>query len=215
MPYPMSHLYISERILDKININNVSQFYLGSVAPDAIHFRQNFDIIQKRHSHIYEGLNRDNLDLFITNWIENVLIFFNKNKKSETDKNFLIGYCIHLLADIYNYKFIWTPFKMNYGKENEKIYQDECRIVDLELFQKLNYETKLFPIIEDSKGMDFFGLIFEDEINKLKNNILNNQYKNKQKVNSVENNFMTYEKMQEFNNDIIYFIVDNLGKFII
>jgi len=212
MPYPMSHLYISENIINKINIDNIAQFYLGSMSPDAIHFRQNFDIVQKIHSHLYEDLNKDNLDFFFNNWMENVLNFFNKNKKTRIDKNFLIGYCMHLLADIYNYKFIWIPFKNEYGRENEKIYQNECKIVDLELFQKLNYEVKLFPIIKDSKGINFFGLISENEVNELKNNVLNIQYKNKQDIDSVENSFMTYDKMQKFNNDIINFIVENLYK---
>ena len=210
MPYPMSHLYISETLLKKLKPNNIPQYYLGSLAPDAVHFRKDYTISHKRISHLYENLDRENLDAFIKNWKSNVENFFNNNSSKEI-YDFVLGYCIHLIADIYNYKYIWTPFKLKFGGENDKIYQNECLTVDFEIFQKENYNAKLFPILDKSEKMEFLDLVIKEELIELKNNIINIQYVNKEPVTNRENKFMTYEKMKEYNIDIVKYVEDEFS----
>ena len=206
MPYPMSHLYTARKILDSciIRINDLPQYYLGTLGPDAIHFREDFNIIQKRTTHLYVGLERENLDIFIKNWFENVVKFYNSYK---LDKNhdFLLGYCIHLIGDIYNYQFIWTPFKNEFGRDNN-IYQNECKKIDLEMYCKENAETCFFPLIKQSKSIDFFDLIPKKELDDIKNNILNVQYKQYETVENGESKFITYDKMKGYNNDMSEYI---------
>ena len=212
MPYPMSHFYIAENILagKGLAVNNAPQFYLGTLGPDAVHFRKDYSRAQKRVSHIYDNLDRGNLEVFAGNWIKNVENFYTGNK-SNIDRDFLLGYCIHLMADIYNYIYIWTPFKLAYGRENDKLYQADGLSTDLEIYQKENYESKLFPILEKSEPFDFINLISKNEMAELKNNILNVQYRDKQEVNTKTNKFMIYEKLMEWNNKALQFIIDEFS----
>jgi hypothetical protein len=69
MPWPMSHLYIAENVLKShtIKIINLPQYYLGSIAPDAVHFRENFDRSLKRVTHLTLGMDKTILDDFVKN----------------------------------------------------------------------------------------------------------------------------------------------------
>jgi hypothetical protein len=69
MAFPMSHLYIAQNILNNIPIpiKDISQYYLGTLAPDAIHFRKNYNRNQKRESHLYINLEKYDLEYFIEN----------------------------------------------------------------------------------------------------------------------------------------------------
>jgi hypothetical protein len=210
MPYSMSHLYIAQTVLEEgsLNIDNVEQYYLGTLAPDAVHFRKNYDILQKRISHLYENLERDYLNKFIRDWENNLNIFFLKHKSKDNKLNdFLSGYCIHIMADIYNYQYIWTPFKHKYGKENESKYQKECLLADYKLYEDKNYEEKLFPILKKSFAVNFYDIIKTDEIEKLKDNILNIHYKNRPKANYTDNEYITYDKMNHNNCNTVNYII--------
>ena len=206
----MSHLYISETLLKKLKLDNIPQYYLGSLAPDAVHFRNEFNRSHKRISHLYKNLDRENLDIYINHWKNNVENFFIGHNSKEVYE-FTLGYCIHLMADIYNYKYIWTPFKLKFGRENDKVYQNECLTVDFEILQKENYKAKLLPILDQSKELDFFDLITQEELTGLKNNIINIQYEDKESVDNSGNKFITYEKMKEHNNDMVKYIAEEFS----
>ncbi len=42
MPLPMVHLGVAKHLTESLNISDKSSFYLGSIAPDAVHMRNNF-----------------------------------------------------------------------------------------------------------------------------------------------------------------------------
>jgi hypothetical protein len=211
MPFPMSHLYIAQNILNNIpvKIKDISQYYLGTLAPDAIHFRKNYDRSQKRKSHLYINLEKYDLEYFTEKWKTNVIELFLEN---ESGKNyeFLTGYCIHIMADIYSHKNIWTPFELEFSNRKDidykKTYSDESLSVDLEIFQRNKYEEKLFPIINQAKGFDFLDLILKTDLCGMKNNIINIQYRNKPQINTIQNKHITYDKSVENNKRMIEYI---------
>jgi hypothetical protein len=47
MPYPMTHLFIAKKMMDLSlwNIRDKSQYYLGTLSPDAVHFREDYNIL--------------------------------------------------------------------------------------------------------------------------------------------------------------------------
>jgi hypothetical protein len=57
MPYPMPHLYTAWRVAENspLAIENFPQFYLGSIAPDGVHFRENYNSGLKLLSHLCVG----------------------------------------------------------------------------------------------------------------------------------------------------------------
>ena len=164
----MSHFYIAQNILNTVplDIGNISQYYLGSVAPDAIHFRKNYERNQKRISHLYINLEKGNIECFTEKWKTNVINYFYENN-SQDNRDFLLGYCIHIMVDIYYYQNIWKPFVMEYtGKPDidfQKIYTDENLKIDFEIFMENNYQEKLFPILIEANTFDF-GTAFLKQI---------------------------------------------------
>ena len=111
MAWPMSHLYVAQNILNSlpIEIKNISQYYLGALAPDAIHFRLNYERDLKRISHLYINIDKSDIKYYSEKWEKNVVEFFVKNK-SQRQIDFLLGYCIHLLLDIFVYRNIYSPY---------------------------------------------------------------------------------------------------------
>ena len=60
MPFTMTHLIIADNIsnLFEKNIQNLPQFFLGSVAPDAVHNRANYVSDFKKDSHLCVGAEK-------------------------------------------------------------------------------------------------------------------------------------------------------------
>jgi hypothetical protein len=211
MSFSMSHLYIAQQIL-KNNpqiIKDISQYYLGSLAPDAVYFRKSFNATEKSISHFYIHLRQDNLEEFIENWKTNVKLFFSEHKSQNMD-DFLLGYCIHLMTDIYNHKYIVKPFILHFKNKDERerttIYQNECLSVDFEIFQKNKELEEILSIINRSNSIDFYNLISREELEKMKDHVVNKQYKNIPKIDTSKNEYIKYEKMMEENNNTIEYI---------
>jgi hypothetical protein len=149
MPYPMTHLYIARKLMDAslLKIRNQSQYYLGTIAPDAVEFRPIYD---KKVSHI---CNDDAKWGFVTNdgkWVNNLLKFIEKNK-NVNEIDFLTGYSIHILADIYYGSTIWTPLRLGIGAESYddvwKISHDEANLVDLQLYQLCTFKNEIWTLL--------------------------------------------------------------------
>ena len=52
MPLPMVHLGVAKQLVDKLAIENIPNFYLGSIAPDGIYTRKEFTREQKLKNHL-------------------------------------------------------------------------------------------------------------------------------------------------------------------
>lgn len=83
----MMHLIIAEHVAGKIGIADRPRFLLGSIAPDAVHGRE-----QKTKSHYYEGSVDDGTRrIHYEGFIE-------KYRAQLKDKP-ILGYVVHLVAD--------------------------------------------------------------------------------------------------------------------
>ena len=211
MPWPMSHLYIAQNTFNFIPIEgkDISQYYLGTIAPDAIHFRQNYIRVQKAATHLYNDILEYNDENFSKKWKTNIEIFYNKYK-SLINISFLLGYCIHLIADVYYYDYIYKPFELklieNKEIEYKEIYSKENLDIDLEIFQKSDYGKSLFPIIKEMKTFNFSDLILKTDMDRIKNNIVNIQYSNKPLINTINNKHIKINEIMIHNNNIINYI---------
>ena len=210
MAWPMSHLYVAKNILYSfpIELKDISQYYLGTLAPDAVYFRQNYQRDLKRISHLYTNIDKSDIDYYSEKWKKNVIEFFVKNN-SQGYFDFLLGYCIHLLLDIFVYKNIYRPYISENNSIDKngctKTYTNENLAVDLEIYQELNYEETIFPILASSKPTDFIDIL-ETDMERIKNNILNVQYKNKTIIDTANNKFYNFDKIIGFNNQSIEYI---------
>lgn len=210
----MTHLYIARKLIDASSwtIKNKSQYYLGAIAPDAVEFRQTYD---KKISHI---CNDDAKWGFVVNdekWVNNLLNFIEENKNIN-EMDFLIGYSIHILADIYYGNEIWTPLRLGSNAESyddvKKISHTESNLVDLQLYQLCTFKNEIWTLLNESKCIDFMDLVNKDDMERIKDNILHKQYRNKEEVNSDGNKIITYKRLLEYIENVIEYIIKILNE---
>jgi hypothetical protein len=215
MPFQMTHLHIAKNIhqLFPETIKDLSQFYLGTVAPDAVHNRAGYISDYKKASHLCVGDERWGMLTNNDKWIESVLEFLYKNKNSD-NYNFILGYSCHVLSDIYNNIAVWTPFRLEYPDELAKgyggLYHQESEKVEIELALREENKDNFWVHLEKAKSTSLNDIIFAEEIEKHKENILYNWYKDKEHQDISSNKLVTIESTMNFVEDATNFIVSKI-----
>lgn len=202
MPFAMTHLYIAYNILrNTTQIKKPCDFMLGALAPDWVHFVDNYNSDMKKKSHLCFGDEKWGRTTNNQEWLKNALDFLHENKNVEK-VDFIYGYCFHIIADIQNNIKIWTPFLLENKEDLEKglgsIYHKESYDMDYELYLRNPNEKVIFEMLENATGCDIPNVVGEDEINKMKHNILNSQFLDRKSVDVYLNKYVTFSCIQEF-----------------
>jgi len=211
----MTHLHIAKNIhqLFPETIKDLSQFYLGTVAPDAVHNRAGYISDYKKASHLCVGDERWGMITNNDEWTESVLEFLYKNKNSD-NCNFILGYSCHVLSDIYNNISVWTPFRLEYPDELTKgyggLYHQESEKVEIELALREENKNDFWVHLEKAKSTSLNEIIFAEEIEKHKENILYNWYRDKEHQDISSNKLVTIESTMNFVGDATNFIVSRI-----
>lgn len=214
MPFTMTHLIIAENLSEilKNHISDLPQFYLGNIAPDAVHNRVYYISDWKKESHLIVSDEKWGMITKNDEWKINVIDFLNKNKNSE-NRDFILGYCSHILADLYNTLTVWTPFRITYINELEKgygsLYHEESNKIDIEFALTYKNRDYFWQNLKKSRSIDLLNMIYATEIDQQKVNILDLWYKDKIRQYISENKFMTYEKTMDFIKNATDFIAIN------
>ena len=133
MAQPMMHLLIADKIYTKIFIQSYGDFLLGSIAPDAVHVKENYTREIKDISH-YRFDSRSHISYFDT--------FINEYHTSE-NKDFVVGYLVHLLSDMIWYHSIRVPFKKEFLKApSQNMSMNEAYYADCEQIEQLMFWEK-------------------------------------------------------------------------
>ena len=220
MAFTMTHLIISKNISEAFEsrIGNLPQFYLGTIAPDAVHNRADYSPDFKKASHLYAGPERWGMITNHGEWINSVITFFNERKNSG-DRDFIIGYCTHVLTDIYNNKNEWIPFKERYPGEIEKGYgnrhHQESGRIDIELALTYDGREMFRQYLAASRSIDLPEIIYAGEMNEQVNNILNLWYKDKKRPDIASNTIVTYESNMDFIKEASGFAADVLRELLL
>lgn len=215
MPFQMTHLHIAKNIYQRFpeTIKDLPQFYLGNIAPDAVHNRAGYISDYKKASHLCVGDERWGMLTNNDEWIESVSAYLYKNKSSD-NYNFILGYCCHVLSDIYNNIAVWTPFRLEYPNELAKgyggLYHQESGKVEIELALRGENKANFWVHLERAKSTNLGDIIFAEEIEKHKENILYNWYKNKEHPDISSNKLVTIESTMNFVEDATNFIASKI-----
>ena len=212
MPYTMTHLIIADKV-SKIfskHIKNLPQFYLGNIAPDAVHNRANYISDYKKDSHLCVGDEKWGMITNNDEWKNSVINFLNNHKNSE-NHDFIVGYCCHILSDIYNNIALWIPFKQKYADEIDKgrnnLMMRETNMIDIELALTHEKRDIFWSNIKQSVGVDLAGIIYATEIEKQKDNILNTWYADKERPDLTSNEVVTVEVIMDFIENAVDFVM--------
>lgn len=213
MPFPMTHICIADRIiaLNPEMIKNLPQFYLGTLAPDSVHFRKNYISEYKIITHLCVGNEKWGEFTNNSEWIDNVLSFLINNKQSD-ELDFIYGYCAHILSDIYNNINIWTPFRLKFPEEIKKgygnLYHTESANIDLQLAQNFINKDKVWSLLKKSHSLTIPDIVLADDIDKIKSNILHVQYNSKSIVDTSKNTLIKYSDVLKFIENAVSFILE-------
>jgi hypothetical protein len=201
MPLPMVHLAVSKKLINTLNIANKGAFYLGSIAPDAVHTRPEFSYEDKVVSH----LTNDNLEI----WKKNVIEFMRGNVNG-INADFYLGYGFHILTDIFWSETIYSMFNSKYAKDLSPIqdrqtaYYNDSDQLDFLLHDRLDYWPEIWSYLLKSVGIDVNGLVSLNEINTWNAKVLH-WYDNGESRHKNPIRYISY-------NDLLLFIQETPNK---
>lgn len=178
MSFVMTHLAVAKGINDKISIaRNLNSFYLGTISPDCVYVRKDYNSDMKKNSHFCvgnEGWGR------ITNnqeWRDNTLSLLS-SYRNHLDFDFFLGYFIHILVDISDNEKIHIPFKEKYAQEGLSLqdrrrafYNDKSQN-DFGLFNSCKWKDEVWTLLADSQGVCISNIIEAKEAGEYRNIVL-------------------------------------------
>jgi hypothetical protein len=202
MPFPMVHLIIADRILASTKkVTKPSEFLLGSIAPDSVHFKEIYMSEMKKASHLCVGDQKWGQVTNNSEWAENVMNFL-KSYEHEGNIDFIYGYCVHILTDIRNNIVVWTPYRLknqdDWGKGLNNLYHIEASEVDFELYKTYPAKDEVWKLLEQAEGKDIPGVVDIRDITGMKSNLLYRQFRNREPKDSSAFQYVTAKEMMRF-----------------
>ena len=181
MSNTIAHLAVANEILKLNNdlIKNEYAYYLGAVAPDTIGSKANVTRNDKKIVHLREDisdidwLNDECMELFNFRVVNFVNEYIN-NDVDENQRDFNIGYLVHLLTDKWNHKTIRQKM-LKYAKENGVMEKDK---------------DFFYMMINDLEALDNYILENNDYIQSIYNMITKDEVKKKNYIEFIDENLM-------------------------
>lgn len=213
MPFPLTHLCVAWKL------KRDAQFLLGSISPDAVHYRAEFlqrGVMNKigptkKISHLCPvsderwGQVTDN-----DGWVRCVEKFLRENPGDI----FAAGYAAHCLTDICNNKTIWHNFRTNHPDEAAKGYASDyytdLRNIDAQLYLEFPGVPEIMETLATAVPEGLPGLVSAEETAAIKNNILNAHFKDVVFDKNYEYKFVKYEDTLNFIQEAAEFVVAKL-----
>lgn len=179
MAFVMTHLAVAKEVNDTIRIvKDFSNYYLGTISPDCVHVRKEYNSDMKKYAHFCvgdEGWGR------ITNsqeWRNNVLLLLS-SYKNHLSYDFFLGYFVHILVDVSDNEKIHIPFieKLQSGQlkllidPGRAFYNDKGRN-DFELFRFFDWKDEVWSYLADSHGIGISPVVESKETDEYRNIVL-------------------------------------------
>lgn len=205
MSYPMVHLKVAYGLLVRYGggwIERPGDFLLGSIAPDAVHFHDGYQVSLKEKSHLWEFGPRWGITLDSEGWLEAIRRFWKENQSVE-NRDFMVGYCTHLLTDWENDRCIWTPFreKVMQGINFDEVYGKyaaEAYGIDQWLYQNDKEAQEIWRLLEQGEVCGVEGHILKEDLARQKQSLLYEQFTGKAAVDVSGYRFCTKKIMENF-----------------
>jgi len=177
MALPMVHLSVAHRLVQCYGYSPVPAFYLGSLAPDAIHMRPGTTRKDKNAVHFVR-------DGSIS--LSRVQQLMDKHWRASEDAAFAEGYCVHILTDLYWRGKVVEPLRPKLNgtmprHELRTLYYNECDKIDLELYDQQPWRDYVWDLLKSAETGDFEGLLSREEIKRWRNRVLSWYDKNRHK----------------------------------
>jgi hypothetical protein len=173
MPFPVTHLYIAERVLTlrPMPEDAAASFLLGAIAPDGVHYRPNFNGDAKKQTHLCpESDEKWGRVTENDKWQKMVV---NLSRFHQSDP-FMLGYFTHIISDICNNREIWMPYVKKHPKDAAKGYASDyyknIEQLDSYLYQQLKPNNRIERLIKKAPIRDAPGLVTAEEVDAIRYN---------------------------------------------
>lgn len=168
LAYTMIHILIAEKVLEYMKTPvEYSTYLLGTIAPDAVHAAKDYSPAQKERSHLFaEGARwgRVTSEEDLARWSESIKAFYLK-ERDRYDKDFFLGYIVHLLVDRYSCQNIYVPFYLSIKDDHDEMmaqYRKECSCVNYYLYREYSKEKNLYNILRAGHSCSIDGVFEKD-----------------------------------------------------
>lgn len=166
MPLPMVHLSVAVTYAEIQGIKDpLGTFYLGNLAPDAIHMREGITKEDKPRTHFFPSEPGDYLSRLKKHY--HILI----NQREERDWTWFVrGYMMHLMTDDLWFRELYPAFvekNVNLGRTNDEIrtlYYRETDQADFDIYNGKLWRTEVWDVLKDVRSYDFSDLLTSSEI---------------------------------------------------
>ncbi len=172
MAYTMTHILIAERVLDDIKTQapiDYPTYIVGAAAPDAVHASPRYTRTLKEKSHFFpEGAVWGKImkESRFRDWMDNIKMFYMLNHH-KYDRDFLLGYMIHVLTDVFSCRQIFVPFYASLSKENfdDKMnqFREESYCVNYYLFCEYSKRKNLFQLLREGRSCSIVD-VFDEKL---------------------------------------------------
>ena len=213
MAFPITHLLVAGALLGRIpgyEDTDATQFMLGALAPDAVHYREGFvGAAMKNIGHAKKvthlcpisderwGAVTDN-----EGWVKCVQAWLKSNTGPLAK-----GYAVHALTDIYNNMTLWECLRTRHPAEAAAGYASDyyrdLKEIDLRLYLSHFKGTKLERLLESAEPCDMPGLVTAGELGAIRDNILYENYNGRTPAAGYEYTFLTYDETLKFIEDAV------------
>lgn len=172
MPLPMVHLSVAHRLADTLpEPLDLGAFYLGNIAPDAIHMREGTTRDDKQYTHFYpeqEDNYTGRLQKFYGDYIS--------ERKSEGWTSFVTGYFMHVMTDYYWFRSVYPAFEEQVREQDQcegavrtkedlaRLYYKETDQIDFNLYRTMNWSEEVWSALNNSSGYEMADRLTADEI---------------------------------------------------
>lgn len=197
MPLPMVHLAVSEKLTSAFEITDRGSFWLGSIAPDAVHMRDNYRGEYKLASHLRDSAETPK-EIVLERAIEMI-----RTADNGENRDFVVGYGVHVATDMIWNRTIFADFKRNFQEaglptdEQKNVYYNDTDRLDFLLFESLPWRERVWQELSRSESVGLNGLVSAVEVERWKQRTLHwfdsgeSQHKNPIW-------YFTYEKLLDF-----------------
>lgn len=175
MPTPVIHLCVAKKIVEKYSVIDKAAFYLGSISPDAVYGEPTYyDVDGKDSDHQRAHLQKPDF----ADWKKNVTGFIH-SMKSDVNRDFIIGYGVHILTDILWKETLFAEFLSQIPLNDTNatsprvLYYKDMEITDYEMFKAYDLEADVWQCLSNNpiKTVEN-SLVNGDDMLKWKVNVL-------------------------------------------
>ncbi len=212
---------IAYKLIDRLAISeNIEEFILGSVAPDSVHFDEDY-LSKKIHSHLFENCGPWGDTQNYDNWILNIKAFWNKyvvKEKDNVKRSFYIGIVVHCLTDYWNDLSIWRALQkemippMTIDEFKEAYYPESTRI-DRWLYQNIDDADEIMELLENSHETDFEDYLKAECIKKMKRHLIDVQYNLPDPIDVSGHKYYKADMMRQFVREVPDRIINQIKEF--